>query len=295
MENTSKQPPGFRFHLELLFLPCLHSQSYVSGVAATTSISRAAEACDSCFLRKLLPRAHVGFYLRAVLRRFLSWSCLDVASSPCCPCSCFPTLQRLSVFPQPLTDLLSSVLKCGRGLQGFPGSLPALLSEGSVELFMVSWFNQILKVAPFLSLLHIRLVFLLDVSPFYLVLVFWVRHLFFQCSFFPPYHSERNEVSVQGPAKSSCFPNKSHQLSPLWVGSSHLKSFFQVSPKSKLGVALDYCVLALIPFTVPHPPFSCPGCPNSVCSRWVPQEQANPHIHDNHFALNQSNNRPHGL
>lgn len=64
-----------------------------------------------------------------------------------------------------MTDL-SSVLKYGRGLQGFPASLPALLSEGSVELFMVSWFNQILKVAPFLSLLHIRLLFLLDFPPF---------------------------------------------------------------------------------------------------------------------------------
>lgn len=39
------------------------------------------------------------------------------------------------------------------------------LAESSVELFMVSWFNQVLNVAPFLSLLHIRLVFFAGLSP----------------------------------------------------------------------------------------------------------------------------------
>lgn len=87
MENASKQPPGFRFHLELLFLLCLCSQSYVSGVAATTSVSRAAEACDSCFLRKLLPWAHVGFCLRAV--DFLAEAVWMLQAHPVAPAPAF--------------------------------------------------------------------------------------------------------------------------------------------------------------------------------------------------------------
>ena len=272
MENASQQPPGFHFPLQLLFLPRLHSQSCLGLLPPPSPELRRPV---TCFLRKLLSRSCVGFGLRVVLSRFLSWSCLNVGSLFCCPCSCFLTLQRLSVFPQPLTDLLSSVCVWG-GFQGFPSPLPAL-AEGSVELFMVSWFNQVLNVAPFLSLLHIRLVFLLDFPPFYLVLVFWVRHLFFQYSCFSPLSQWEKWSQCLGACQKQLFSKQiSSTLTSLRVGSSHLKSIFQISPKSKSGVDSHYCVLALTPSSVSHPPFSCPSCPSSVCSRPVPQDAGKP-------------------
>lgn len=203
MENVSKQPPGFRFHLELLFLPCLCSVLCLRGCCHHLHL----QSCWGLWL--LLPKEAsplIPCWLQPEgLHRFLSWSCLNVGSSSCCPCSCFLTLQWLSVFPQPLNDLLSSVLKCGRGLQGFPASLPALLSEGSVELFMVSWFNQVLKVAPFLSLLHIRLLFLLDFSP-YIWSLFSGSGIYFSNVVFFPLITVREMKSVfRGLPKAAVF------------------------------------------------------------------------------------------
>lgn len=67
----------------------------------------------------------------------------------------------------------------------------------SVELFLGSWFYQVLKVFPFPPPLHVRLVFLLDFSPFTLSLFSGSDTYFSSRDFFFFSHlSEQNEVRV---------------------------------------------------------------------------------------------------
>ena len=189
----------------------------------------------------------------------------------CCPCSCFLTLQRLSVFPQPLTDLLSSALKCvwGGASRVFP-PLFRLLQKAQSNC---SWFHGLIK---FLTLL---LFFLCSTEgwcfcwtfPPFIWSLFSGSGIYFSNIVFFPLITVREMKSVLGACQKQLFSKQiSSTLTSLRVGSSHLKSIFQISPKSKSGVDSHYCVLALTPSSVSHPPFSCPSWPSSVCSRPVP-------------------------
>lgn len=86
----------------------------------------------------------------------------------------------------------------------------------SVELFMGSWFYQVLKVFPFPPPLHVRLVFLLDFFPFTLSLFSGSDTYFSSRDFFFFLISvNKMKSGFHGLAKSNHCPNKSCQLSPL--------------------------------------------------------------------------------